>query len=575
MSRIAIVDPSKCRPSKCQLQCSRKCPVVQMGKACIEVTKTSKLAFISEQLCNGCNICTKVCPFKAISIVNLPKSLDKDQIHRYSANSFKLHRLVVLKPGIITGVLGSNGMGKSTLMKILAGKIKANMGRENCTDEDVINNFKGSELHFYLTKLFNNEFEVAIKPQYVDRISKVMNGKVSDYITDPNIIDLLSLNLILDRDIKVLSGGELQRFAIALICLKKADVYMFDEPTSYLDVKQRINISRVIRDLRTPLNYIMCIEHDLSILDYISDSVCCLYGEPAVYGVVSHPSPVKDGINNFLDGYLPSENLRIRDQPLNFNISAQNSENINVIAEKSYPEIRVNYESFNLVVEPGIFSSSEIIMILGENGMGKTSFIRKLAFECDFNISYKPQLLNPKFKGLVRDLLNTKIGNRITNPQFISLVLRPMNIEKLYDIEVENLSGGEIQKIAIIICLGTDADIYLIDEPSAYLDSEQRIIVSKVIKNYILQFNKTAFIIEHDMMMATSLADKVILFSGEASVSAVATTPIDFKTGMNLFLKSLDVTFRIDSVTGRPRINKYDSNLDREQKSSGNFYGTN
>lgn len=158
------------------------------------------------------------------------------------------------------------------------------------------------------------------------------------------------------------------------------------------------------------------------------------------------------------------------------------------------------------------------------------------------------------------------------DPIFVSIVMRPINIENLYDLEVQNLSGGELQKLAIVITLGKSEDVYLIDEPSAYLDSEQRIVISKIIKKFIYHFNKTAFIIEHDLMMAISLSDKVIVFSGTPSITGLASSPQPMIQGFNSFLKSLNVTFRNDSVSNRPRINKYGSNLDQLQKSTETFF---
>ena len=82
----------------------------------------------------------------------------------------------------------------------------------------------------------------------------------------------------MEREIQQLSGGELQRFVIAMTCIQNADIYMFDEPSSYLDVKQRLKAARFIRSLLQPDNYVIVVEHDLSILDYLSDFICCLYG---------------------------------------------------------------------------------------------------------------------------------------------------------------------------------------------------------------------------------------------------------------------------------------------------------
>jgi ATP-binding cassette subfamily E protein 1 len=123
LTRVAIVKEDKCKPKKCHQECRRNCPVVKLGKQCIEVTPNSKLCFISEELCIGCGICVKKCPFEAISIINLPKSLDTEQTHRYGPNSFKLHRLPMPRPGQVLGLVGTNGIGKSTALKILAGEL--------------------------------------------------------------------------------------------------------------------------------------------------------------------------------------------------------------------------------------------------------------------------------------------------------------------------------------------------------------------------------------------------------------------------------------------------------------------
>jgi ATP-binding cassette subfamily E protein 1 len=133
-------------------------------------------------------------------------------------------------------------------------------------------------------------------------------------------IKYLDLESILERQVQHLSGGELQRFIIGLTCVQKVDIYMFDEPSSYLDVKQRLNAARMIRSLCQHDNYVIVVEHDLSILDYLSDFVCCLYGNPGAYGVVTMPFSVREGINIFLAGYVPTENMRFRDFELSFRV---------------------------------------------------------------------------------------------------------------------------------------------------------------------------------------------------------------------------------------------------------------
>lgn len=595
LTRIAIVSGDKCKPKKCRQECKKSCPVVKIGKLCIEVAPNSKIAWISEDMCIGCGICVKKCPFEAIMIINLPKDLEKETTHRYGPNAFKLHRLPMPRPGQVLGLVGSNGTGKSTALKILAGKLKPNLGRFTAPPDwaEILNYFRGSELQNYFTKVLEDNIKAVIKPQYVDHIPKAVRGNVEEVIdakderdAKAQLLKDLDLEQVLDRNVENLSGGELQRFAIAIVAAQDADVYMIDEPSSYLDVRQRLKAAEVIRGLLAPDKYVIVVEHDLSVLDYLSDFVCCLYGKPGAYGVVTLPFSVREGINIFLGGFVPTENLRFREESLTFKVSdtgVEGDEETKRFLHYKYPAMTKTQGNFTLHVEAGEFNDSEIIVMLGENGTGKTTFIRMLAgmlkpdneleVELDeFAVSYKPQKISPKFPGSVRDLLHKRIRDTYLHPQFQADVIKPLNIESLYDNEVQTLSGGELQRVAICMCLGQPANVYLIDEPSAYLDSEQRIIAAKVIKRFIMHSKKTAFLVEHDFIMAAYLADRVIVYEGQPARNATARTPQTLLTGMNLFLKNLGITFRRDPTNFRPRINKRESTKDREQKLAGSYY---
>mmetsp|Transcript_18454 Transcript_18454/g.74072 ORF Transcript_18454/g.74072 Transcript_18454/m.74072 type:complete len:363 (+) Transcript_18454:225-1313(+) len=332
LERIAIVSSDRCKPKKCRQECKKSCPVVRMGKLCIEVTSKDRIAYISEELCVGCGICVKKCPFDAIQIINLPKNLDKETVHRFGANAFKLHRLPTPRPGQVLGLVGTNGIGKSTALKVLAAKLKPNLGRwDNPPDwQDILTYFRGSELQNYFTRVLEDNLKAIIKPQYVDAIPKAAKGTVESIVSKrderklmKHALQELDLETVVDRDVQILSGGELQRFALAVVYVQEADVYMIDEPSSYLDVRQRLKAASVIRELVSQRDnkYVIVVEHDLAVLDYLSDYVCCLYGKPGAYGVVTVPFSVREGINVFLAGFVPTENLRFRETSLTFKIA--------------------------------------------------------------------------------------------------------------------------------------------------------------------------------------------------------------------------------------------------------------
>lgn len=575
MTRIAIIDADRCKPSKCRQECKKSCPVVRGGSMCIEVRKESKLAIISEDMCIGCGICVKTCPFGAVRIVNLPAGLEKDVVHRYGQNGFILHRLPIPRAGQVLGIIGANGIGKSTILKILGGKIIPNLGVRAPTWHEICLRFRGSELQPYFAKMRIQECKCVIKPQYVDAIASAVVGSVGAYFSQggekEKVLEALQLSHLLERQISDLSGGELQRFAIAATCLQDADVYLFDEPSSYLDVRQRMRVAEYIREVASLGKFVVVVEHDLAMLDYLSDYVHVLYGEQTAYGVVSAGYGCHEGINVWLNGFEPTENVRFRDGAITFRTS-QEDELTDTRNMYEYPGILQSMHGFTFSAKPGTFSLSQTTVLLGENGTGKTTFVRHLyKVLADFRVSYKPQKIAPKFTGTVRELLHSKISGMYTHPQFVSDVMNPLMIQSIIDNKVQELSGGELQRVAIVLCLGTPAQVYLIDEPSAYLDCEQRVVCARVIKRFILHAHASAFVVEHDLCMATYLADRVLFFRGVPGVEGFVSEPMGKSEGMNSFLKSMDITVRRDAETARPRINKRYSILDAEQREKGMY----
>jgi ATP-binding cassette subfamily E protein 1 len=549
-------------------------------------------AVISESLCSGCGICVKKCPFKAINIVNLPDELEADCSHRFSENSFKLFRLPMPSPGTVLGLLGQNGIGKSTTLKVFSGEIKPNLGRFDDPPEwsEIIQYYRGSSLQDYFQKISDKKIKVCSKPQYVDKIPKAVTGKAGDLLEKVDerkildqLADELELHKIWDRPLDVLSGGELQRVAVAAALSREADVYLFDEPSSYLDVKQRLTVARAIRSLKEQQKTILVAEHDLAIIDYLSDQICVFYGEPGVYGVVSHVHGVRTGINIYLQGYIPDENIKFRKESIVFQERPPTAgTNINAPLLK-WEKFEKTFKGFKLTAEPGEIRAGEIVGILGPNGIGKTTFVKILAGVeetddkrklADLTVSYKPQYIAPDYPGTVQELLMSVAKENFTSSWYKTEIAQPLRLQTLMDRNVMELSGGELQKVAIAACLSRKTDLFLLDEPSAYLDVEERLNVAKTLRRVVEAHGIPAFVVEHDVVTQDFIADRLMVFNGEPGVSGTANTPMSLRQGMNMFLKEMNITFRRDPTTLRPRVNKEGSQMDEFQKGIGEYYYT-
>ncbi len=589
--RVAVLDQDLCQPKKCGLECIKYCPVNKSGAECIIINEESKKAQIDEDLCNGCGICVKVCPFDAITIVNLASELATEKIHQYGPNSFRLFRLPTPRKGEVVGLLGRNGMGKSTVVNILSGNLKPNLGRyENPPEwDEILKYYSGTELKQHFEKIEHKQIRASIKPQQVYQIAQAFDGTGKDLIdkydergVSRKLIKELELENSMEQNLKELSGGELQRIAVAVAASKDTEFYFFDEPSSYNDVFQRIGVARVIQNLAKIGKSVMVVEHDLTLLDFLSDYIEVLYGEPAAYGIVSRVLSTKIGINVFLDGYLPTENVRFRDKKFSFDVSSSSTD---IFQEGSdvvtYPKLEKKFDSFSLTIEPGRVRKGEVLGIMGANALGKTTMMKMIAgvikpdsgkINKKIKIAYKPQYLQNDIDVEVISLLDKSNGNPVEGSLEEEQILEPLKIKKLYNKSVKNLSGGELQKVAVVSCLLQKVDLYALDEPSAFLDVEDRIAVAKFLQKFVRSYGKSAIVIDHDLQLMDLVSDSMVIFEGESGTAGTATSPMSKSDAMNRFLKSLDMTFRRDERSLRPRVNKLESRLDKDQKASGNFY---
>ena len=581
--RIAVVDREKCQPKKCGYRCIKICPVYRFNKEVIKIDEEG-YPIISDVLCQGCGLCAKVCPYGAIKIVNLPTEQEDRLVHKYPTG-FRLYGLPSIKENTVIGIIGRNGIGKTTSVKILSGLLIPNFGnvQQTPTKEQVLERFRRTSYYNYFEKLYSGEIKVVVKPQNISAIPKLVKGTVRDVIqrydetgTAREILQLLEMESILDRKVTELSGGGLQALAITVALSREADVLFLDEPSVYLDIRRRLKLAELVDAYKKPYTYI--VDHDLVVLDYVAEYINILYGEPAAFGVYSGLKTVKNGINEFLEGYLKEENVLIRNKAIRFDrrprLESSESEE-KVIVEYSY--LRKSFDGFVLEIEPGRLYSQDIVAILGPNSIGKTTFVRMLAGELRpdegqisraASISYKPQEISyPEDEKItVRQFLG-KIDDFVR-----AEVLRPMELDRRLELPVSSLSGGELQMLWIAKTLAADADIYILDEPSAFLDVEMRVQLAKILASFIEKKKKAMVIVDHDLQLLDYVCSKAILFQGTPGVYGKASTPMKISQGLNEFLKSVGITFRRDAETYRLRANKLNSFKDREQKQKGIYY---
>ena len=585
--RVAVLLEERCKPNsnafaylkKYSEMCERECIQVE-GSKCK----------ILETACPVCFTRAKHCPDGAVKIINLPEELDTDLTHSYGENAFRLFRLPSPRQEQIVGILGPNGIGKSTAINLLSGTFRPNLGDwENSSPDwdEVISTFPRGELRDYLGMVSTGEVSIAVKPQYIDKLPRIFDGEVRELLARVDdrgeieyYTELMGISHILVRKLGDLSGGELQRVAICATLLKEADVYFFDEPSSYLDIYERMRMVGVVRELAEKGKRVLVVEHDLAILDVLCDLIHVVYGERSAYGIFTPPRSTRTAINAYLDGFLPEENVRIRDKPIQFLRGRNRGEEVGTPILK-WGDIEKTLGEFSLTTGKGEVKSAEVVGVVGPNATGKTTLVKIIAGEIDpdegwctmdAKVSYKPQHVRADFDGTVQEWLDTEIGGKWRSGEFHTQVTRALQVDKMVDLHSTKLSGGELQAVSIAICLGKEADLYLFDEPSAHLDANARMEAAKAIRRTMESNEKAAMVIDHDTYFLDIVSDSVLVFQGEGGDNGKAIGPLSLRKGMNLFLSDADVTFRRDIESHRPRINKPSSRKDREQKSSGEYF---
>lgn len=587
-TRIAVLDYDSCHPKKCgNWLCEQACPVNRSRKECITHKDDGKPE-ISEELCIGCQICEKKCPFNAISIVNLSLNLE-NPMHQYGKNLFRLHGIPVPREGAVVGLVGRNGIGKSTALKILAGELVPNLGGfgGGAKWEDVVEHFRGKEMQGFFEGVKGGTVKVSVKPQNVDALPKIAKGKVKDLLKKvdergemENVAAELGITGVLGSSLEKLSGGELQKVAVAAAALKKADFYFFDEPSSYLDIRERLRVAEFIRTLAKGAA-VVTVEHDLILLDYLSDYVNLMYGKPGVFGVVSQLKGTREGVNTYLEGYSREENFRFRGYEIEFSVrAAREGKKKGMLAE--WPALGKKFEKFEFSADANGIGRNEVIGILGPNATGKSTFVKMLAGEIKpdkgnvdlkLKVAYKPQYIQ-EGKDAERTVIELffDVVKSIEEPGIKANIIRPLELEGLLEKKFGTLSGGEKQRVAVGLTLAKKSDLIVMDEPSAHLDVEQRLAVAKAIRNVVDLRGVSALVVDHDLLFVDYLSDRLMVFEGTAGVKGNASGPFKMEEGMNKLLSMLEISLRRDKKTKRPRINKLGSQKDLEQKGAGKYY---
>jgi Predicted ATPase, RNase L inhibitor (RLI) homolog len=582
---IVVVDQEKLDPEIARQTVVKYDPLNRSGKEGGFRVEDGQLTINQDKVMGAHRTAVKRYPEDGVVRMVRLEHESGDPVHQFGDNSFRLYDLPRPDNDAVVGMLGRNGTGKSVSMQILSGGIRPNLGRFDDPPAwpEIRREFRGTGLQDHIDKLAEDNVDAAVKPQHVERIPEQFSGQVEDLLKRAEdrgnlstLAERLEVGKLFDRDISELSGGELQRVAICSTLAKQADLYVFDEPGSFLDVRQRLRTSRTIRDEVDAACFV--VEHDLAALDAVADRIHVLHGDPGAYGDVSNAMNPRDGINQYLDGYLESHNLRIRSDSIEFDRSKRSRVEQNR-SVTSWPEMTREFgeDGFRLEVDEGAIHEEEVMGILGENGLGKTVFTKMLAGAVEpdegeppeTDISYKPQRIEAE-----NESVQAAVSKHV-NPDkksFQTRVAEPLNLDPLMDRNLTELSGGELQRVAIAICLARDAELYLLDEPSAYLDVESRVELGKTLKRFARKSGKPVAVVDHDLLLVDYLSDRAAVFTGKPGVQGHGSSPQVIDRAMDSFLEEADATFRRDPDTGRPRANKPGSQKDRSQREAGEYY---
>lgn len=573
MPRIAVVDERLCFPLKCNLECIRGCPVNRLQKDClylydkrkgkkdereqapVHVTKReyskeereNGLAEVDAELCTGCGICPKVCPFHAITIINVAEAKPEDLVYSYGYNAFGLYKLALPKKGLVA-IVGENGCGKTTNVKLLAGQLEP-QGRPS---KEIGEYFK------------HDRRKVAWKPQELSvpnerkTVGELLEG-IDEAGRLPELIELMDLGKLLGRRLDELSGGELQRVFVVAALAREKDAYFLDEPFSFLDYAYRIRLTEHLKENFSEKR-VLLVDHDLSLLSYVCRQAYILYGRESAYGIVSQVYATDRAINMFLGGFITPENVRFRKEEISYKQYAEAAHDKTVFEIGETTVKKGSFMARNESVIPLL--EGEVVGIAGPNGIGKSALCEKIHADSNGKTAFKKQLLDREPK-LVGESLSAE-------DLFAENALKALDLKRLEFLKQTGLSGGQLQRLKIFECLSQEKPLYILDEPTNMLDAAARIKLSKVLRERA-EGERVVLVVDHDLEFLYNTADRLIVMEGEPAVEGRVAGTFGKEEGVQRLLRQFGLTYRRDEQTHRLKLNKRGSRKDTELKGSGRY----
>ncbi|MEK6954436.1 MAG: ATP-binding cassette domain-containing protein [Candidatus Micrarchaeota archaeon] len=589
MTRIAIVDRNLCNPLKCNLECMRGCPSNRLRKECTFLVdkktgekhidfkyeyskeiRSNSVAFIEPALSQGCNICAKACPFHAINVVNLPQAKEEEMVFSYGKNGFSLYKMAIPRTGIVA-IVGENGCGKSTNLKLIAKKL-APLKTPTKEIKEYFEKTKEGDL-VYKPQEISGEGERRKVSELLEKTANVgagiggnskksvgAGGKQNGTGTRlAEMTKLFDLGKIYDRELQQLSGGELQKVIITAALLHEKDIYFLDEPFSFLDYVYRVRLINYLLE-NFQQKKVVIVDHDISLLSYLCKQSYLMFGEASAYGIVSQIYATDRAINMFMEGFIAPENMKFREESIAYKHYVEETHK-NKLLELGVAKIRRG--EFTLEnASPIKINEGEIVGIAGKNGIGKSTFCRDVFEKNGGGTAFKEQVLRRE-GGIAGKYLQR-------NDLFSENYIRTMKMKKLEFYEISKLSGGELQKLEIYKTLNQEKKVYILDEPTNMLDVSARISLSKMLRERVAA-DRAVIVVDHDLEFLYNTVDRLIVMDGKSGENGFVKGIFSKEEGVRMLMEEFDLSYRKDPETKRLKLNKQGSKKDVKLKGEGRF----